>query len=50
MEIPIFYIHVEPYIVGKLGYIPQFSARYWVAAKMKIKFGPPKFRLYLDRI
>jgi hypothetical protein len=23
IECPIFYIHVEPYIVGKLGYISQ---------------------------
>jgi hypothetical protein len=23
---------------------------YWVAAKIKIKFRPPQFRLYLDRI
>ncbi len=27
MEYPIFYIHVEPYIVGKLGYISQLLMR-----------------------
>jgi hypothetical protein len=26
---PIFYIHVEPYIVGKLGYISQLLTRYY---------------------
>jgi hypothetical protein len=29
MEYPIFYIHVEQYIVGKLGYIPQLFTRYF---------------------
>ncbi len=29
MEYPIFYIHVEPYIVGKLGYILQLLPRYY---------------------
>jgi hypothetical protein len=29
MEYSIFYIHVELYIVGKLGYIPQLSTRYY---------------------
>jgi hypothetical protein len=27
MEYPVFYIHVEPYIVGKLGYKSQLSTR-----------------------
>ncbi len=29
MEYPIFYIHMEPYIVGKLGYISQLLTRYY---------------------
>ncbi len=29
MEYPIFYIQVEPYIVGKLGYISQLLTRYY---------------------
>ena len=29
MEYPIFYIHVELYIVGKLGYISQLLTRYY---------------------
>ena len=29
MEYPIFYIHLEQYIVGKLGYIPQLFTRYF---------------------
>jgi hypothetical protein len=29
MEYPIFYIHVEPYIVGKLGYISQLFTRFY---------------------
>jgi hypothetical protein len=29
MEYPIFYIHVEPYIVGKLGYISQLLIRFY---------------------
>ncbi len=29
MEYPIFYIHVEPYIVGKLGYISQLLTRFY---------------------
>jgi hypothetical protein len=29
MEYPIFYIHMEQYIVGKLGYKPQLSMRYF---------------------
>jgi hypothetical protein len=29
MEYPIFYIHVEPYFVGKLGYIFQLLMRYY---------------------
>jgi hypothetical protein len=29
MEYSIFYIHVELYIVGKLGYIPQLLTRYY---------------------
>ncbi len=34
MGYSIFYIHVEPYIVGKLGYISQFLTRYWVVVKI----------------
>jgi hypothetical protein len=33
MEYPIFYIHVEPYIVGKLGYISQLLMRYYCNLK-----------------
>jgi hypothetical protein len=29
MEYPIFYIHMEPYIVGKLGYISELLMRYY---------------------
>ncbi len=29
MEYPIFYIHVEPYIVGKLGYISQLFTKFY---------------------
>ena len=29
MEYPIFYIRLEQYIVGKLGYIPQLFTRYF---------------------
>ncbi len=28
-EYPIFYIHMDPYIVGKLGYISQLLTRYY---------------------
>jgi hypothetical protein len=29
MEYPIFHIHLEQYIVEKLGYIPQLFTRYF---------------------
>ncbi len=29
MEYPIFYIHVELYIIGKLGYISQLLTRFY---------------------
>jgi hypothetical protein len=29
MEHPIFYIHMEPYIIGKLGYISQLLMRFY---------------------
>jgi hypothetical protein len=33
MEYPIFNIHVEPYIVGKLGYISQLLMRFYFNLK-----------------